>query len=349
MLGCAERCPSIAAPTTATGPFSIEATRFILSSRESDRIAAGPAEGRCKSGDRHSTRRPESGSARLHLQQRRPFNASPKLPQPAGLNERSNAMNAHSQDLLDRRRLQGRRHLAGRLRPQGTRHRRARNAGPDVDPQEVRRRQAARRRARHRLAAHDDPDRGADRDAEGHRRRRALGVVQHLLHPGPRRRRDRQDRHAGVRVEGRVAGRILGLHARRADLPGQRRRQVSRPAAGGRRRRRRHAADPQGLRARERQQVGRRESRLARGTGDQEPAQARRSRTPGLLARRRARLEGRVRGDHHRRASPVPDGRGRQPAGAGDQRQRLGHQVASSTTSTAAASRWPTASSARWT
>ncbi len=46
-------------------------------------------------------------------------------------------------------------------------------------------RQAAQGRARDRLAAHDDPDRRADRDAEGHRRRRALGLVQHLLDPGP--------------------------------------------------------------------------------------------------------------------------------------------------------------------
>ena len=38
--------------------------------------------------------------------------------------------------------------------------------------------------------------------------------LQHLLHPGPRRRRDRRDRHAGVRLEGRDARRILGLHAR---------------------------------------------------------------------------------------------------------------------------------------
>ena len=42
----------------------------------------------------------------------------------------------------------------------------------------------------------------------------ALGLVQHLLDAGPRRRRDRRDRHAGVRVEGRDARRILGLHAR---------------------------------------------------------------------------------------------------------------------------------------
>ena len=37
--------------------------------------------------------------------------------------------------------------------------------------------------------------------------------LQHLLDPGPRRRRDRRDRHAGVRLEGRDAGRVLGLHA----------------------------------------------------------------------------------------------------------------------------------------
>ena len=40
--------------------------------------------------------------------------------------------------------------------------------------------------------AHDDPDRGADRDAAGARRRGALGVVQHLLDAGPRGRRDRR-------------------------------------------------------------------------------------------------------------------------------------------------------------
>jgi hypothetical protein len=51
---------------------------------------------------------------------------------------------------------------------------------------------AAARRAHRRLAAHDDPDRGADRDAAGARRRGALGLVQHLLDAGSRRRRDRR-------------------------------------------------------------------------------------------------------------------------------------------------------------
>ena len=39
-------------------------------------------------------------------------------------------------------------------------------------------------RAHHRLAAHDHPDRGADRDPEGPGRRGALGLLQYLLHPG---------------------------------------------------------------------------------------------------------------------------------------------------------------------
>jgi hypothetical protein len=53
----------------------------------------------------------------------------------------------------------------------------------------VRRHQAAQGRAHRRLAAHDHPDRRADRDPGRARRRGALGQLQHLLHPGPRRRR----------------------------------------------------------------------------------------------------------------------------------------------------------------
>ena len=84
--------------------------------------------------------------------------------------------------------------------------------GADGDPRGVREDPAAEGRAHHRLAAHDDPDRRADRDAEGARRGRALGLLQHLLDPGPRRRRHRRGRHAGVRLQGRVAGGVLGLH-----------------------------------------------------------------------------------------------------------------------------------------
>ena len=45
----------------------------------------------------------------------------------------------------------------------------------------------------------------------GARRRGALGVLQHLLDPGPCRRRDRRRRHPGVRHQGREPGRVLGL------------------------------------------------------------------------------------------------------------------------------------------
>ena len=95
--------------------------------------------------------------------------------------------------------LQGRRPLPGRLRPQGDHARRARDARPDGDPRASTPTAAAQGRAHHRLAAHDDPDRGADRDARRARRRGPLGVVQHLLDAGPRRRRGRRrpERHAG--------------------------------------------------------------------------------------------------------------------------------------------------------
>ena len=53
--------------------------------------------------------------------------------------------------------------------------------------------------------AHDDPDGGADRNAYGARRRRALGLLQHLFDPGPRRRRGRRRRYAGVCGQRRVA------------------------------------------------------------------------------------------------------------------------------------------------
>jgi hypothetical protein len=72
------------------------------------------------------------------------------------------------------------------------RHRGNRNARPDGHPRGIR--DAASRCAARAspAAAHDHPDRGADRDAAGARRRSALGLVQHLLDAGPRRRRDRR-------------------------------------------------------------------------------------------------------------------------------------------------------------
>ena len=138
-----------------------------------------------------------------------------------------------------RRRLRRQGHRPRRMGPQGNRHRRDRDARPDGDARGIRPRAAAARRAHLRLAAHDDPDRGADRDAQGARRRRALGVVQHLFDPGPRRRRRRRRRHAGVRDQGRDAQGLLGLSAPHLRM-GRRRHAEHDP----RRRRRRHAAGP---------------------------------------------------------------------------------------------------------
>ena len=115
---------------------------------------------------------------------------------------------------------------------------------------------AAQGRAHRRLPAHDHPDRRADRDTEGARRRGALGLVQHLLDPGSRRRRHRRRRHPGVRLEGRVAGGILGVHPPHLRM-GRRRHAEHDP----RRRRRRHPAGHPGRASRERRVADRQADR----------------------------------------------------------------------------------------
>ena len=88
-------------------------------------------------------------------------------------------------------------------------------------------------------------------------RRGPLGVLQHLLHPGPRRRghRGRPERHPGepaghpgLRLEGRDPGGVLVVHGAGPDLAEQPHR---RPEHDPRRRRRRHPPGPQGRRVRE--------------------------------------------------------------------------------------------------
>ena len=115
-----------------------------------------------------------------------------------------------------------------------------------------------------------------------------------------------------------------------------------RPEHDPRRRRRRHAARAQGRASSRRAGAvpSADEQRLRGVRGHPRRCCAR------SLAERRARWtamrrghQGRHRGDHHRRAPALRDARGRHAAVPGDQRQRLGDQVASSTTSTAAATR----------
>ena len=176
-------------------------------------------------------------------------------------------------------------------------------------------------RPHHGLAAHDDPDRGPDRDAQGPRRRRALGLVQHLLDPGPRRGRHREGRHRGLRLQGRVARGVLGLHPPHLRVARRRLDQHD-----PRRRRRRHPAAPP------RREGG--EGRL----GPRQPPQrggARPLRRHQEAPRRAARLvleaarvgPRRDRGDDHRRPPPLPDAREGRPEDPRHQRQRLRHQV----------------------
>ena len=163
-----------------------------------------------------------------------------------------------------------------------------------------------------------------------------LGLLQHLLDPGPRRRggRRRPRRHAGgpagrpgLRLEGRDARGVLVVH--RADpRPG--------PAAQGANMILDDGGDATMLVHKGVECGGRRPGAptTADGTSTEEfrssssvlgAARCRRTRRP--LDHDRRRDQGRHRGDHHRRAPPLPDGRGGRAALPGDQRQRLGHQV----------------------
>ena len=182
----------------------------------------------------------------------------------------------------------------------------ARDARPDGDPQALRRQEAAGRRPHHGQPAHDDSDGRAHRDARRARRRRALGVVQHLLDAGPRRRGGRRrpsgDRrhgagpegHPGVRVEGRDARRVLVVHGGSAGVAGR-----QRPDADRRRRRRRDAVRAQGLPVREGGQgagvqpgqgsrgVGRHPQQDQRGAEGESRAAGRRSPAPSAASARR--------------------------------------------------------------
>ena len=158
-----------------------------------------------------------------------------------------------------------------------------------------------------------------------------MGVVQHLLDPGSRRGGDRRRparharrarRRAGLRLEGRDARGVLVVHRARTRLG------RGRPEHDPRRRRRRHDARAQGRRVRARRCGAR------PGDGaDSEEMQVFLA-SPAALARRGSRPldagrggdQGRHRGDDHRRAPAVPDGRGGHAAVPCDQRQRRGHE-----------------------
>ena len=229
-------------------------------------------------------------------------------------------------------RLQGRRPVPGRLGAQGDAPRRGRDARPHGAARRVRRQPAAGRSPHHGLAAHDHPDGGAHRDADRPRRRRALGVVQHLLDAGPggrggRRRPERHGRrpvgHPRLRLEGRDARGVLVVHR-----PGPALARRRRPQHDPRRRRRRHAARAQGRRVREGRVRPRRHRGRPRGVArHHRHPRAHDRRAAGSLDGHGVEHQGRHRGDHDRRPPPLPDVRERHARLPGHQRERLGHQV----------------------
>ena len=183
--------------------------------------------------------------------------------------------------------------------------------------------------------AHDGADRGADRDAGRPRRRRALGVVQHLLDAGhappPRSRSAATARvaepagHRRLRLEGRDARGVLVVHERGARVA---RRLRARPDR--RRRRRRDAARAQGPRVREGRQA------CPAFDADNDPEEwgvILDLLAPRCSARTRAagtRIAPRIRGVSeetttgvHRLYEMAKNGHAALP---GHQRQRLGHQ-----------------------
>ncbi len=104
--------------------------------------------------------------------------------------------------------VQGEGHDPCRLGPKRDRTGRGRNARLDVITPAVRQGQAIERGPYRRLPAHDHPDRCADRDLEGTRRRGQLEQLQHLQHAGPCRSSHRCCGDPGVCVEGDERDRI---------------------------------------------------------------------------------------------------------------------------------------------
>ncbi len=99
----------------------------------------------------------------------------------------------------------------GRIRPQGNRPCRDRNARPGGHPRGIQGLPAPQGRSHRRVLAHDHPDGRAHRDSQGSRRRHPLVLLQHLQHARPCRRGHRRPWHPRVRRQGRIPGRILGL------------------------------------------------------------------------------------------------------------------------------------------
>ena len=148
-----------------------------------------------------------------------------------------------------------------------------------------------------------------------------LGLVQHLLHAGPRRRRDRRRRRPRLRLQGREPRGVLGVHPPHLRVAGRRLLEHD-----PRRRRRRHAAPAPGHPCRGDPAV------LDSPTSEEERVlfaaiRRRLASQPGWYSTRLSHIKGvteetttgvhRLYQMHEARRAALP----------GDQRQRLGHQV----------------------
>jgi hypothetical protein len=170
--------------------------------------------------------------------------------------------------------------------------------------------------------------------------RGALGFVQHLLDPGSRRRGHRRRRRRGLCRQGRVAAGLLGLHPPHFRMAG-----CGLQQHDPRRWRRRDAAAAPRCAGRKRRFGARQPDFRGRDDplrGDQGQAGQR----PDLVLAAPGSGQGGDRGNHHRRASPVPDARQGRTQVSRRSMSTTRSPSPSSTTSTAAASRWSMASNA---
>ena len=234
------------------------------------------------------------------------------------------------------RTVQGAGPVPRRVRPQGNQPGRAGDARPHGAAHAVRRQAPARGRPHHGQPAHDDSDGRAHRDADRARRRRALGVLQHLLDAGSRgrgrcrrpsgdgRHGRESEGHAGVRMEGRDARGVLVVHEGSARCG-----PTARPDADRGRRRRRDAVRAQGARVRAgRHGPGVRRRRASPRSGASSSRRCARSSKarPGAWSTVAHRHPRRQRGDDDGRAPPLRDDGERHAALPRHQRQRLGDE-----------------------